>query len=321
MSLAATGLETLSPTNDIERSVSERDPDQASPSNEPPANKVKTGTDRELTGAADPASPAEPVPNEDVSNEEVAGTDEPANRRARRAAAAQARKQRMREREDAQAVGLGAQEILDDAFVRSTDTAGKWVRKNSSIIQWLLVAGVASWAAWGVYDWRRAHVQAEASDALAQAAQAQFGKVGIDESADDEMADLDPTPSFVANDTAMFDLTFDVIDEVLLPADLEYRPDFAVIDVSFISLTTILEPLLRVLGEDGTALLMVKPQFEVGRARLGAGGIVRDAALHREAVANVVGAAEALGWQCDWQGQSRLPGGNGNVEFFVRLNR
>ncbi len=94
-----------------------------------------------------------------------------------------------------------------------------------------------------------------------------------------------------------------------------------VADVSFISLTTILEPLLRVLGEDGTALLMVKPQFEVGRARLGAGGIVRDAALHREAVANVVGAAEALGWQCDWQGQSRLPGGNGNVEFFVRLNR
>lgn len=100
------------------------------------------------------------------------------------------------------------------------------------------------------------------------------------------------------------------------------RPvDLVVADVSFISLTTILEPLLRVLDAQGTALLLVKPQFEVGRERLGAAGVVRDPALHHRAVAGVVEAAAALGWRCVWQGESRLPGAGGNVEFFVRLNR
>lgn len=97
--------------------------------------------------------------------------------------------------------------------------------------------------------------------------------------------------------------------------------DLVVADVSFISLITILEPMLGVLDADGTALLLVKPQFEVGRERLGAAGVVRDPALHRQSVAGVVEAAARLGWRCIWQGESRLPGAGGNVEFFVRLNR
>lgn len=97
--------------------------------------------------------------------------------------------------------------------------------------------------------------------------------------------------------------------------------DLVVADISFISLTTVLGPMLRVLADDGKALLLVKPQFEVGRERLGAGGVVRDPALHREAVARVADAAARLGWGCDWQGQSPLPGLGGNVEFFLRLNR
>lgn len=103
-------------------------------------------------------------------------------------------------------------------------------------------------------------------------------------------------------------------------ADLDGKPvDVVVGDVSFISLKLLLPRLLSVLRPEGTALLLVKPQFEVGRQRLGAGGVVRDPRLREEAVSAVVDAAEALGWACDWRGPSRLPGAGGNHEFFIRL--
>lgn len=92
-------------------------------------------------------------------------------------------------------------------------------------------------------------------------------------------------------------------------------------DLSFISLTLVLPALLGVLSDDGEALLLVKPQFEVGRDRLGAVGVVRDPTLRAEAVDGVVAAAAALGWTAPWRGPSRLPGTGGNVEFFVRLTR
>jgi 23S rRNA (cytidine1920-2'-O)/16S rRNA (cytidine1409-2'-O)-methyltransferase len=109
------------------------------------------------------------------------------------------------------------------------------------------------------------------------------------------------------------DLTLDHLDGV--PVDL------VVGDVSFISLTLLLPRLLCALAQDGEALLLVKPQFEVGRERLGRGGVVRDPALREQAVAGVVVAAEALGWCERWRGESRLPGASGNVEYFVRLNQ
>ncbi|MCC2593182.1 TlyA family RNA methyltransferase [Tessaracoccus sp. OS52] len=103
-------------------------------------------------------------------------------------------------------------------------------------------------------------------------------------------------------------------------ADLDEKPvDLVVADVSFISLTILLPPLLSVLDPGGKALLLVKPQFEVGRDRLGSGGVVRDDADRRRAVDTVVEAAARLGWRCDWRGTSVLPGADGNVEFFVRL--
>ena len=95
--------------------------------------------------------------------------------------------------------------------------------------------------------------------------------------------------------------------------------DMVVGDVSFISLKLILAPVLAVLRPDGVALLLVKPQFEVGRGNLGAGGVVRDPVLREQAVAEVVAAARELGWVCTWCGASRLPGTGGNVEFFIRL--
>lgn len=97
--------------------------------------------------------------------------------------------------------------------------------------------------------------------------------------------------------------------------------DLVVADVSFISLTLLLAPLLGVLTPDGQALLMVKPQFEVGRERLGAGGVVRDRADHQRAVTGVVAAAAELDWTERARAVSQLPGPSGNVEFFVLLRR
>jgi 23S rRNA (cytidine1920-2'-O)/16S rRNA (cytidine1409-2'-O)-methyltransferase len=98
------------------------------------------------------------------------------------------------------------------------------------------------------------------------------------------------------------------------------RPvDLTVADVSFISLTLLVAPLAAVTARSGAMLLMVKPQFEVGRERLGRGGVVRSPELHREAVTAVVSAAQPLGWHLHAARPSRLPGPAGNREFFVLL--
>lgn len=103
-------------------------------------------------------------------------------------------------------------------------------------------------------------------------------------------------------------------------ADLDGAPvDVVVADVSFISLRLLLEPVLATLTDEGVALLMVKPQFEVGRSGLDSRGVVTDPALHDAAVDGVLARAVELGWQCDWRGETPLPGGAGNREFFVRL--
>ena len=97
--------------------------------------------------------------------------------------------------------------------------------------------------------------------------------------------------------------------------------DLVVGDLSFISLTLVLEPLLGVTAPDGDLALMVKPQFEVGRERLGKGGVVRDPDLWVAAVAGVSDAAERLGWGTRAVAPSPLPGPSGNVEFFLWLRR
>ena len=97
--------------------------------------------------------------------------------------------------------------------------------------------------------------------------------------------------------------------------------DLVVADVSFISLTLLLERFSAVTTESGAWLLMVKPQFEVGRAALGKDGVVRDPAQRVEAVRTVVAAAGALGWHPRAAAPSRLPGPAGNEELFVHLAR
>jgi 23S rRNA (cytidine1920-2'-O)/16S rRNA (cytidine1409-2'-O)-methyltransferase len=90
-------------------------------------------------------------------------------------------------------------------------------------------------------------------------------------------------------------------------------------DLSFISLTLVLPALVRCAAPGADLALMVKPQFEVGRERLGAGGVVRDPALHADAVRTVAAAAWTLGLGVLGVTASPLPGPSGNVEYFVWL--
>ena len=107
----------------------------------------------------------------------------------------------------------------------------------------------------------------------------------------------------------------------LSPGDLPHQPEAVVADLSFISLTLVLPALAELTATRGDWLLMVKPQFEVGKDAVGKGGVVSDPALWLEAVNNVVVAAETLGLGLVDATPSDLPGPAGNREFFVHLNR
>jgi 23S rRNA (cytidine1920-2'-O)/16S rRNA (cytidine1409-2'-O)-methyltransferase len=100
---------------------------------------------------------------------------------------------------------------------------------------------------------------------------------------------------------------------------LPYAPSLIVIDVSFISLAKILPAVLACAAARFDCLAMVKPQFEVGRGRVGKGGVVREASLRREAVESVAGAARSLGASVVGFAPSGLPGPAGNRETFVWL--
>jgi 23S rRNA (cytidine1920-2'-O)/16S rRNA (cytidine1409-2'-O)-methyltransferase len=100
------------------------------------------------------------------------------------------------------------------------------------------------------------------------------------------------------------------------PADLPFAPRLATVDVSFISLTKVLPALARCLAPGGEILAMVKPQFELGRERVGK-GVVRDDADRREAILGVALAARDLGLSVRGFASSGLPGPKGNRETFV----
>jgi 23S rRNA (cytidine1920-2'-O)/16S rRNA (cytidine1409-2'-O)-methyltransferase len=97
--------------------------------------------------------------------------------------------------------------------------------------------------------------------------------------------------------------------------------DLVVADVSFISLRLLIGALVSVTRDGGWLLLLVKPQFEVGRERLGKGGVVRQPADHVRAISGVIKAADEYGWHGVAAVPSRLPGASGNREFFVLLRR
>ena len=97
--------------------------------------------------------------------------------------------------------------------------------------------------------------------------------------------------------------------------------DFAVCDVSFISVTLIVPAILKVLKPElGHMVILVKPQFEVGRGQVGKGGIVRDPALHEGACARVRSFVEALNFRTDMM-ESPITGAEGNKEFLLYARR
>ena len=97
--------------------------------------------------------------------------------------------------------------------------------------------------------------------------------------------------------------------------------DLAVIDVSFISLRLVLSPVFSLLREGGQVAALVKPQFEVGRGRIGKGGIVRDPDLWREVLAGLVDHVVAAGHAVIEWCESPIAGADGNREFFLHIGK
>lgn len=105
----------------------------------------------------------------------------------------------------------------------------------------------------------------------------------------------------------------------LQPGQLAAAAELVVADLSFISLTLVLPALIEVSAPQAELLLLVKPQFEVGKDRIGSGGVVRDPALHAEAISTVARAATRSRANVIAVVASPLPGPRGNVEYFIHL--
>ena len=103
----------------------------------------------------------------------------------------------------------------------------------------------------------------------------------------------------------------------LRPDALPYRPDLVTCDLSFISVGTVWGAVTPCLARGWRAMVMVKPQFEVGRGRVGSGGVVRDPQAREDAVRGVVEVIEAEGGRILGTADSGLPGPKGNRETFV----
>lgn len=103
----------------------------------------------------------------------------------------------------------------------------------------------------------------------------------------------------------------------LRPEDFEVRFDLAVVDVSFISLTKVLPAIVPLLKAEGRLVVLIKPQFEVGKGEVGSGGIVRDAEKRARVVAEVNRCAADLGLKNVGVIESPIQGAEGNVEFLA----
>ncbi len=102
---------------------------------------------------------------------------------------------------------------------------------------------------------------------------------------------------------------------------LPFTPDLVTIDVSFISIKLILEPLRDILPENAKVIALIKPQFEAGRGKVGKGGIVRDIHVHFEVVGEVMSTCEKLGYRVAEFAPAFPRGSDGNLEYFLLLFR
>lgn len=102
--------------------------------------------------------------------------------------------------------------------------------------------------------------------------------------------------------------------------ELEEKVDLVVCDVSFISLKKIFPTIKKILKEDGEAIVLVKPQFEAGKEKVGKGGIVRDKNVHVEVLNSIIESAKENGLYPIGLDFSKITGTDGNIEFFLYLS-
>lgn len=105
------------------------------------------------------------------------------------------------------------------------------------------------------------------------------------------------------------------------PTDFESPPDLAVIDVSFISLDLVLPAVAALLAPAAEIVALIKPQFEVGRAHVGKGGIVKDDTARQEAVTRIAATLARLGFEPTAAIPSPIAGGDGNIEYLIAARR
>lgn len=104
-------------------------------------------------------------------------------------------------------------------------------------------------------------------------------------------------------------------------ADLEYLPELAVMDVSFISATYIIRPIYECLRDDADFICLIKPQFEVGKSNIGKGGIVKNESARLMAVDKVISYAKDVGFKYVSHVVSPIIGGDGNVEYLAHFKK
>ena len=105
------------------------------------------------------------------------------------------------------------------------------------------------------------------------------------------------------------------------PEDIADKLDFASVDVSFISLTKVLEPAYALLKEHGQMVCLIKPQFEAGREKVGKKGVVRDKAVHEEVIEKVIAFALETGFSVHNLEYSPIKGPEGNIEYLVYIEK
>ena len=103
--------------------------------------------------------------------------------------------------------------------------------------------------------------------------------------------------------------------------DLEYVPNLAVMDVSFISATYIMPAVYNILSDGSDFICLIKPQFEVGKSGIGKGGIVKNEKIRQSAVTKVTEFAKSIGFEVVKVVKSSIEGGDGNIEYLAHLRK
>ena len=105
------------------------------------------------------------------------------------------------------------------------------------------------------------------------------------------------------------------------PEDIGVEPDFASVDVSFISLTKILEPAVNIIRDKAQMVCLIKPQFEAGREEVGKKGVVRDKKVHIAVITRIVDYVKTIGFRVLGLDYSPVKGPEGNIEYLLYIEK